>query len=194
MCTAPPIYELRFRLTPLAPPFQWISDLMTAATWVARPPCRLWSKATDATPERQGKPRRRALIPARDGRLSAGAAPRALPVGSAARNSKFRRRKGLIQAASGFGVPIPVRHSPTSLNRYRRSARSPPPRRRCGHSGKGDQQDRPAHSIGRGVDGSDRGEDCLDLILEPIINAVFVVFSRRREVRRIDRTEFRLGV
>src|SRR5271165_1780503 len=63
MSTAPPIYELRFRLTPLAPPFQWISDLMTAATWVARPPCRLWSKATDATPERQGKPRRRALIP-----------------------------------------------------------------------------------------------------------------------------------
>jgi hypothetical protein len=72
--------------------------------------------------------------------------------------------------------------------------RPPPPERCCGHSVKGDQQDRPAHAIGRGVDGSNRSEDCLDLIREPIINAVFVIFSRHGKVRRVDCAEFRLDV
>src|SRR5271157_485497 len=96
------------------------------------------------------------------------------------------------RASSTLGKAADSVRSDTALNRYHRSARPAPPRRRCGHSGEGDQQDRPTHAIGRGVDGSDRSEERLDLIREPIMNSVSVIFSRRGEVRRIDRTEFQL--
>ena len=69
------------------------------------------------------------------------------------------------------------------LNQYLCSARPAPTRRRCGHSGKGDHEDRPVHPVGRRVHGSDRSEERLDLIRVPIINPASIFFSRRGEVR-----------